>query len=329
MSVTAVTVTYGSRLPLLVQVLDALRAQGVREAIVVDNAAADPLSVALPERYGDWAVLHRLPKNLGSAAGFKAGIEQALARDADNILLVDDDNVPDAGCVARLTEALRIVAGGCGRDRAAVCAFRADRHQRAANRPRSTRVRSSFRGSHVLDIPAKIFSRLRAARPVREDGSSMVPINWATYGGLLFHRGLIGTIGLPRQDFCLYADDFEFTYRIKKAGGTIMLVPDARLTDIETSWHIKDKPKSALSAIVSSGSDFRVYYSFRNGVYFDYHCLEANRAVLVVNTMFTMAMLIFLALIKRRASRAGLLLRAMRDGIRGHLGVNARYPIGS
>jgi glycosyltransferase involved in cell wall biosynthesis len=106
MNVTAVTVTYGKRAHLLTQALDAARDEGIAHALVIDNASADDIAALLATRYGGWAHVHRLERNLGSAGGFKTGIDLALQHGAEFLLLLDDDNVLNPGAVNQLYTAL-------------------------------------------------------------------------------------------------------------------------------------------------------------------------------------------------------------------------------
>ena len=105
--VCAVTVTYGRRWHLLRQVIASALSEGLSEIIVIDNAAQDDIAKLAAEEFGDFAYVVRMPKNTGSAGGFKAGLEQAMARNADYILLLDDDNKLGAGCVATLRAGYR------------------------------------------------------------------------------------------------------------------------------------------------------------------------------------------------------------------------------
>ena len=98
-STCVVTVTYDDRVHLLEYVLGTVLDMGVGKVVAVDNASTPESTRRL--RYlakhseGRVEVLH-LDKNLGSAGGFKVGLERAKALiEFEFIWLLDDDNLRD------------------------------------------------------------------------------------------------------------------------------------------------------------------------------------------------------------------------------------------
>ena len=332
MKVTVVTVTYGDRLHLLTQTLDAARRHGAAQAIVIDNGALHPLAEALAARYGDWVQISSLGANRGSAAGFKTGIEQALARHAELILLLDDDNVMQPGCLATLQAAYFTQTGVAGWPLLAVFGFRAARHghllAQACGTAARLRTSSTFRGFHILDMPAKISNRLKPAMPEIGHPPATIAASWGPYGGLMFHSALVARIGLPDTSFVLYEDDTEFTSRIIKAGGEILLVPAAGIEDVDRSWAITETRRNSFSVWLDGEPAFRAYYAFRNGVYFDLHSRGKNYPILYLNMMIYMLTLLGIALCKRRFRRARLLSQAFWSGLSGTLGMRPEMPLG-
>ncbi len=65
--------------------------------------------------------------------------------------------------------------------------------------------------------------------------------------GLFFHKDLIEKIGLPDESYFLYVDDFDFTYRITKAGGEIWMVTNSHLHDLESSFYLPGKKEDLIS----------------------------------------------------------------------------------
>jgi GT2 family glycosyltransferase len=322
MNVTAVTVTYGKRAHLLTQALDAAKAEGIAQAVVIDNGADDEISHRLAGRYGGWARVHRLAHNLGSAAGFKTGIELALRDRAEFLLLLDDDNVLNPGSVKQLYAALNLQFALRENTANAVFCFRADRHQALINRAgaRKLRTSSTFRGFHLLDIPAKFLNRIQPA-PKPANPPATLPAACAPYGGLFFHRTLIEKIGLPRADFVLYEDDTEFTARLNRAGGCLLLIPGATLTDLETSWNHQQPNKPSCAVWLNGGTDLRTYYAFRNGTFSDLYCRGGNRALILLNMAAYVLVLTAFAIKQHRLARLMLLLRALAAGLTGRLGI--------
>lgn len=329
--VTVVTVTYGERRALLRQVLDALPAQGVGRAVVVDNGARWPVKDELAAAYGDFVDVVEMGRNTGSAGGFAAGVQRALKTGAEYIWLLDDDNRPAPECLAALSAAYQDLSGQHSADLLAVLAFRPE-HQAdvAAGVPLRyvNPRRNSFRGFHVLDIPYKFWRRTRWGRPSASGGlPARVDLGVAPYSGLFFHRALVERFGLPRADFVLYADDAEFTYRLTHAGGRIALITAATIKDLESSWNLRDGASSSFGVLLKQGSDFRVYYGTRNGVFFSVYCRGRDTWMFRLNRWAYMGSLAVLARITGRTDRYRLVAEAVRDGLAARLGPHPRFPL--
>jgi GT2 family glycosyltransferase len=328
-----VTVTYGSRRELLLKVLDSARSQGIQRAVVVDNASDWNVAGDLREIFGDWVDVTTSPRNRGSAGGFSCGMKRALELGADYLLLLDDDNVLRPCALQKLHSALARTAGDARADTSVVQAFRPG-HQsdlvKGVPVGRAYPRAGSFRGFHYLDLPYKAFRRIKRmivrqqhVKPLSEEFG--VPS--APYSGLLFQRAVIERFGLPREDFLLYTDDTEFTVRITQGGGSIVLVPSAVVEDMESSWNIAAGPsKSSFDVLLDQGSDFRAYYSTRNGVYFQKNRAAASRALLL-NIWIYMFLLRCKVRSSQQRSRYELVWRAVQDGLAGRLGEHPQFPL--
>lgn len=330
-SVTVVTVTYGGRRDLLMRMITGAGAQGVERIVVVDNGATWPVRSELSAEHGDFVDVVELGCNTGSAGGFSAGIRRAVELGTEYIWLLDDDNVPEPGCLDALMSAYERLRRKVSVDRLAVLAFRPE-HQPdiAAGVPvrRAYPRRNSFRGFHVLDIPYKIWRRTPWGRPrLKGPLPELIDVPLAPYSGLLFHRDVVQAIGLPREDFVLYADDHEYSARITSRGGRIVLATRAALVDLESSWNVRRRVSSSFGVLLHQGSDFRVYYGMRNGTYLDAHCLQHDRLMFALNRWVYLAMLGVMALISRRVDRYHLVLEAVRNGLSGRLGVHPRFSL--
>jgi rhamnopyranosyl-N-acetylglucosaminyl-diphospho-decaprenol beta-1,3/1,4-galactofuranosyltransferase len=192
--VAAVVVTYNRR-QLLMESLAALQAQ-TRPAdtvIVVDNASTDESAAAVGERFP--AVrLERLARNTGGAGGFAFGMALALATDADLIWLMDDDTVPEPGALAALLDAR-------------------DRHPGGPPALIASRVVWTDGRPHPMNTPrVKPFARAAERRAAAAAGCQ--PIRSASFVSVLVDAGVAARRGLPRADYFLWNDDFEFTTRL-------------------------------------------------------------------------------------------------------------------
>ena len=102
--VVAVTVTY-RRPELLPRLLDAVRDQTRRpdHYLLIDNGG----DAHQPEGTEGWLEIVRTGSNVGPAGGYAIGFREALQRKADRVWVLDDDAIPDPGCLEAL-----LAAGG-------------------------------------------------------------------------------------------------------------------------------------------------------------------------------------------------------------------------
>ena len=334
MTATLVTVTYGKRLELLRQCLDSGFREGCERAVVVNNGSSELIAACTERSFGDRVKVISLPNNSGSANGFAVGIEAALEDGAEYILLLDDDNVLHAGALAILRKAHEEAALETPIDNLIVVGMREEHHQlNTAKEARGGQValrRNAFLCFHFADAPAKLWRRVR-----RRNGASMRPDHIpervermvAPYGGMYFHRSLIARHGVPDRRLVLYGDDYEFSYRVTRAGGKIWLITAAMLADLESSWNLRSRYGSGLEALLCGDSDVRAYYNCRNFTYFEKRDMTTSPMVRRLNRTICLAVIWLLAIRHRAGERRRLLLRSIADAEQGHLGVNPNFPL--
>ncbi|MGB6354060.1 MAG: glycosyltransferase [Steroidobacteraceae bacterium] len=330
-SVSVVTVTYGDRWALLSRVLAHLESHPkIGRVVVIDNGARVPVAPLVQRALFQKAIVVRNPRNLGSAAGFKLGIETVLTYDPMWIWLLDDDNLPDP---TTLDSMHRSAAGldPAERGLTAFTAFRPEHHVAVAAGEDVRRCfppHSSFCGFHVADIPHKVWRRMRRPRgAARREIPARVSLPYAPYGGLFFHRDLLKNIGTPNQELVLYADDTEFTSRIVQSGGRLWLLTGAPILELEPSWSTKERARTSFEAWLTGSSDFRVFYRARNRAYFDSRVWSRNKAIYRLNRLVYLLTLGLFALRHRRLERYGLFRRAIARGEEGCLGLEDEFPL--
>jgi GT2 family glycosyltransferase len=330
-TVSVVTVTYGDRWPLLMQVLKFIEASSkVDRAVVVDNGAHAPIAPLVERASFRKVIVVRNSRNLGSAAGFKHGLETVLGYGPEWIWLLDDDNLPEPSTLDTiLRSATQLDRSDLGR-----CAFLAFRPQHQADIAAGMDVRrcfpahSSFFGFHVGDVPYKLWRRIRRVRPgVSRAIPARISLPYAPYGGLFFHLHLLQAIGTPKEELILYADDTEFSYRIVRSGGCIWLLTGAPITELEPPWTCKRGARSSFEACLKGAIGFRMFYRSRNRAYFDRRCWSRNRCMYGINRAAYLLILRLLALRYRSTDQYALFNRAIRLGEAGHLGLVDEYPL--
>ena len=332
LSRVAVTVTYGQRWHLLRRALASAKSEGFDRALVVDNGAKADIAQLAADEFGDFVDVVTVGRNTGSAGGFKMGIQRALALDAEYLLLLDDDNELQPGALAALVAAHREQSTVVQADRLAVLAYRSDRQADvAAGVPASgmQESKTAFFGFKLLDVPFKIFRRTRFGRRwlARRTVLTQVALAIAPYSGLYFHRSVPETHGLPDDQFLLYADDTDFSCRLVRSGGRIVLVTDAKLVDLEVSWNVKARFSNTLDALLLGDGDFRAFYSTRNNAYFERQSPGGQGFVRAINRAIYLTGLRARAAMTGRRERFELLMRAVRDGEAGRLGEHPDFPL--
>lgn len=336
MRITVVTVTYGTRWHLLQQTLRAAFSEGVDEAIVVDNASPNDVARHVAQSFPGRTRTLRLQDNAGSAGGYYAGIQAAMSGGAEFILLLDDDNCLEAGTLSKLKTAFQSHLEREALDGLCVLGFRPDQMPKLVRGLPHDVIGESgntFFGFHIKELPLKIWRRLLArSRAFRgnagQEAANPIRLHTAPFGGMLLHRSLIERFGYPDFRFVLYVDDTEFSYRISSNRGTLLLIRNARITDLEKSWQVSERNANAFETWLCYGSAKHAYYTARNWAYFQCYCRE-HSWLLSVNRRVFLGILWIVAVLRRKLDRLNLLTAAIEDGERGCLGINPAFPPGA
>lgn len=332
--VCVVTVTYGARWHLLRQALASAQSEGIRRAVVIDNGAKEDIAALASNEFGAFVDVMTMGRNTGSAGGYKAGMQRALDLGAEYLLLLDDDNELQAGCLATLAATHQACIQSVPRDRLAVLAYRANWQTDVVKNVPSNGMegnRAAFLGFDFQDVPFKFFRRTPFGRQwiAKRPMLDQVVVAIAPYSGMYFHRAVPEMHGLPDERFFLYADDSDFSYRLTQANGKIVLATEAKLVDLELSWNMKARFSNTLDALLMGDGDFRAFYSTRNHAYFEGY-RDANRKEKIIrsiNRAVYLAALRLRAQMVGRKKRLALLMNAIRDGEAGRLGEHADFPL--
>ncbi|GAB2444720.1 glycosyltransferase family 2 protein [Nocardioides hungaricus] len=299
MRVVAVVVTYNRR-ELLRRLLDRLDGvPEVAEVLVVDNASTDGTGEWLASRDGKVRA-RTLAENRGGAGGFHEGLAWAMERGADLAWLMDDDGLPEPGCLATLLEQGDLDFWGP----LVVDEAEPGRLVFPIRLPGGTRV-----VHRLADVEA-------AATDGRIDGI-VIPFN-----GVLVTRGLVERIGLPRAEYFIWGDDHEYRLRAEAAGARVATVVGAQ---------VRHPAVGALGTPMAFGrttynhspSDLKHYCMARNNLL----NLREYRGwphalAFVAKTLW------FYTFTRPSAGRLGLSARAWYAAVRGDFGGHLRYVHG-
>lgn len=300
--VVAVVVTY-NRKALLERCLRALQAQthALAAIRVVDNASTDGTAAFVREAFPD-IELRELPANAGGAGGFAAGFAWATKQTADWVWVMDDDVEPEPDALAQLfAPGLHADAGTVG----------------------LASLRLGFDGQpQPLQTGWYDPVRMRLSPAPADQGP--VRIGYGSFAGTLFRLDAVRRAGLPEAGYFIWYDDVEYSLRLARLGRQY-LVP-ASLVHHHNPFNAARARANATPRrrpVRPYAQVWRSYYSLRNRLL----TLRAHRHGLarLAGYGFGIYYLLrsLLAVIiwdDRKRARAGLLLRAFRDGVQGRLG---------
>jgi len=259
-----VTVTYGRRAHLLERTISALaQSRELIDAIIIVNnlGEIDKTSKTL-EQFIEKPIILDLKRNTGSANGFAVGIDRALQEKSDYILLLDDDNLLLEGSIERLIE---IISSARDPIHTVLTCLRRGRREYAdaAEQGKYGVPENAFLGFSLLSKSRDILWNRKQSKAGKK---LLVPLPSAPYGGTLFHRQLALDVGLPDKDFFLYFDDKDYFLRAKEVGFDVLLVTEAQIEDIDTSWNrVMRREGHYLTSKFTS--EEKVYYVVRNSVF--------------------------------------------------------------
>ncbi len=323
-----VIVTYGNRRSYIEKVINFLSNQGSLQIVVVDNNSEYSLErISVVVNNSRIFIIHS-DINEGSAWGYKTGIQYACSQqNCEMIWLLDDDNLPEINTLKKLQSQYENIKSQNKNKYFALMSFRTDRNYLsnvihgepiAWNFPQ----KNAFLGFHLFKLHFKLFKKVKLFSKITQSNNLVIPC--APYGGFFFHKDLIKMIGLPDERFFVYADDFEFTYRITEMGGSIILVEDALISDLEQTWQIKQK--KMFSSNILDVDNNKVYFSTRNFVFFQKLHLVNNNFIFAMNRIIYSNYLSLLAFFKGKRSNYRRFIEASNDGLKGNFD-NKKYPI--
>lgn len=209
--------------------------------ILVDNGSEPPLAEPVVARFPA-VEMARMPRNLGFAGGYNAGLRRALAGDSDYFLLLNNDTLPRPDALRRLVEALSGAA-----DVGLVTA----------------KVLYAAEPERIWTVGANlnVFLDLKDGGQGQFDaGQWDAPrdVDFAPFCAVLGRREMFEQVGLLDEEFFLYYEDMDYCRRARAAGWRIRLQPDARvLHDVSASSGGRDSPMERYWMAQSSGRYFR------------------------------------------------------------------------
>ena len=275
MNLGVVTVTYGNRIKYLSKLISGLDSEVVKLICVIVNGSPKRLFKNFTSTKKVKFIFNS--ENLGSAKGYKQGIEFfKSSSDIDFLWLMDDDNLPKPNAIENLIKFHK--SCNFNNEKDALLSYRPDR-------PNFLEAVRTNNGSIMLKgknsaLGFSLFGNNHHFSDYHKKGLKVAP-----YGGFFFNKNLIDKIGYPDEKYFLYGDDYDFTIRVSKNGGKIILVEDSVINDLETSFHIKnDKKNTVLKTRYHNTNNLdRIFYSVRNGIKFELKYMVDNKLFYYLN----------------------------------------------
>ena len=178
--------------------------------LLVDNGSPDGSGDRLHARFPRVPYL-QTGANLGYAGGNNRGIEWAMERGAEYLLVINDDAVVDPDCVARLVSAAEETG-------AAVAV------PRIAYFDEPTRI---WYAGGMLSPMRALGTHLRQDERIGSRPETRARVTFACGCCFLARAGVIAKVGAFDESFFAYVEDVELSVRLVKAGYEIVYEPRA------------------------------------------------------------------------------------------------------
>jgi GT2 family glycosyltransferase len=299
--VSVATLTYGDRKTFLFKVVDRLLIQNFEYIYIYCNGISLGYLNEIKQRYKKENIVILYSKeNLGSAGGYHELLQFITNNNnSDYILLLDDDNLVPDNCHQIISDL------AIGEDQ--IYSFhRSDRM--LAKLVKGLEKPEKIIGSANSFLGRDFFSLIR-----NSESSYLSDLAAAPYGGLLLSRKSLNTGVLPRKELYLYADDYEYTYRLISEFYFEVVFSEAFIIeDLEKSYHLK-KGGRILNNRYSHASDMQLYYSVRNNTWLG---LKRNQSISIFIANLLICTVIFSAqfLFSFKFKNIKLFLKAVKDG---------------
>ncbi|MCU7935381.1 MAG: glycosyltransferase family 2 protein [Candidatus Thiodiazotropha sp. (ex Dulcina madagascariensis)] len=240
-NILAIVVTYHPESKALIRLLDGLEKQ-VDGILIVDNGSGNAFSQLLEKRHRENEHLIPLEENLGVAAAQNAGIAEARRRQADYVILFDQDSEPAPDMVEQL--------------HAVVKAKTAAGIKLAGVGPRYLDARQ--------DNPPP-FIKIKGIKVERQPcngANTVVDVDYLISSGCLIPMETLTQVGDMQETLFIDYVDIEWGLRAKSQGYRCFGVCAAAMRH-----DLGDTPIEFFARTLPLHSPLRHYYHFRNALW--------------------------------------------------------------
>ncbi len=298
-NIGAVIVTF-NRLEKLKKALNSYEIQTVlpKYIIVVDNASTDGTKEYLKswEKINDEyeKVVISLEENKGGAGGFYEGQKAAIEKNADWIMLADDDLYLDKNYFFGINEFIKTINYN---DYSIICGKIIEQGNIApGHRTRKNKWIYPFH----KDISKTEFNK-----------KEKLFCDFVSFCGIAINKQKLLKAGLVNSDYFIRYDDYEQVCRIGKSGKIVCLTKLFANHDIEN---------------IKNTSSWKVYYDYRNRINLIKKHFKFRFPIIIF--YLTIKSLMFVFIKGGKLENVYMRLNAIKDGIFDNMGLHPVYRPG-
>ncbi|MBZ5525120.1 MAG: glycosyltransferase family 2 protein [Acidobacteriia bacterium] len=211
------------------------------EVVLVDNGSVDSSPDKLAESAPEARIL-RNPANLGFTGGNNVGIRDALERNPDYLLLLNNDTIVAPDFLSKMVEVAE-----------------SDPRIGILN-PKIYYFEPSNRLWHAGGVHKPWWSSAKSLGCKKIDNGDydkVREVSFVTGCALLIKAGIVKQIGLLDEMYFLGWEDVDWTVRVMQAGYKAFYVPQSKI------WH-----RESYDTKKNGGKKLRDYYGIRNSILF-------------------------------------------------------------
>lgn len=293
-----VIVTY-NRLDKLKKTLQSYSEQLIKPLyiIVVNNASTDGTGEFLDQ----WKQIDEgfekdvinSKSNLGGSGGFYLGEKKALEKNADWVMIADDDAYPESNYLSGLLNYL----SDHKEERISIICGKVVEKGNSHNIHR-TIWRSKWDRNFHQSVPAEFY-----------DKEKFYP-DFVSYVGIIINKKSLEKAGLVDKGNFIWCDDTEHTYRLSKTGKIVCVPKYSIIHDV---------------APANDSLSWKSYYGYRNDLIFFKKHFKTHYPYILLKLLFKT---IASPLKGRSSAEVRLRLHAMKDSITGKMGIDELYKPG-
>lgn len=307
-------VGFGARQPSVDKIYALSRHSNVSQLHIIWSQATPEIKQSLTELQGGnpKVQITHSDVNLGSAGGYSKLIESFRDHQiSEFLLLLDDDLHLEHDCIEQLL--MTAAANISALDHTLLLAYRSGLPELASLVTKNISIRRPRPGCcvgfHFLNFFKPCHEPIQ-----RNQETGLFSIGSAPWGGLMIPRQALPKLGIPREDFFLYAEDYELTARFVWSGGLILLIPNAVIQDTDIAWNAVGGNVTGLKRRLLYLSEIKVFHEVRNRNFMARHYYAGLFPIYLVNKFIFLAATYALGFLHGKWARSRLIHRAINDG---------------